>query len=149
VTCWKNVPGIGVVAPPPADCSSLPCDATPEREIDHADVVVDRPHRIVRPRQIMSAALAPHCWKATSFADPEYVIGFGIAQGLLRGGHHGLRVLSPSRSPDRHARQSGHDASLFTTAPPPFVASRATPPSWSRGACTARALAGMLYNERP
>src|SRR5579862_785616 len=28
------------------------------------------------PRHVMSAALAPHCWNATSFADPEYVIDF-------------------------------------------------------------------------
>src|SRR5580658_709049 len=29
------------------------------------------------PLQFMSAALAPHCWNATSFADPEYVMDFG------------------------------------------------------------------------
>src|SRR6185312_4183864 len=28
------------------------------------------------PRQFMSAALDPHCWNATSFADPEYVMDF-------------------------------------------------------------------------
>src|ERR1700733_1278355 len=28
------------------------------------------------PRHVMSAALAPHCWNATSFADPEYVMDF-------------------------------------------------------------------------
>src|SRR5215813_8849371 len=26
------------------------------------------------PRHTMLALLAPHCWKATSFADPEYVM---------------------------------------------------------------------------
>src|SRR6185369_7453956 len=26
------------------------------------------------PRQFISALLAPHCWNATSFADPEYVM---------------------------------------------------------------------------
>src|SRR5271166_1014922 len=28
------------------------------------------------PRHIMSRMLAPHCWNATSFADPEYVMDF-------------------------------------------------------------------------
>src|ERR1700679_4009089 len=28
------------------------------------------------PRQTMSVELAPHCWNATSFADPEYVMDF-------------------------------------------------------------------------
>src|SRR5580658_4599312 len=28
------------------------------------------------PLHIMSVELAPHCWNATSFADPEYVMDF-------------------------------------------------------------------------
>src|SRR5436305_11462987 len=28
------------------------------------------------PLQFISAALDPHCWKATSLADPEYVMDF-------------------------------------------------------------------------
>src|ERR1051325_4058047 len=48
-------------------------DAGADRSITRTYSVIGRIGSCV-PRQFMSVEVAPHCWDATSFADPEYVI---------------------------------------------------------------------------
>src|SRR4029453_7439809 len=74
------------------------------------------------PLQIMSAALAPHCWNATSFAVPEYVMDLGSPNAFCA---FAMTVFAscPAAFPLRYARQIANRASLFTTATPPLITS--------------------------
>src|SRR5262245_3639561 len=68
----------------------------------------------------MSAALAPHCWNVTSFADPEYVMDLGSPNAFCA---LATTVFASCAIafPERHAKQIATSASLFTTATPPFA----------------------------
>src|SRR3979490_506771 len=67
----------------------------------------------------MSAALDPHCWNATSFADPEYVMDLGSPNAFCA---LAITVFESCAIafPHRYARQIATRASLFTTATPPL-----------------------------
>src|SRR6267154_4303521 len=67
----------------------------------------------------MSAALDPHCWNATSFADPEYVMDLGSPNAFCA---LAMTVFESCAIafPHRYARQIATRASLFTTASPPL-----------------------------
>src|ERR1700678_807970 len=69
------------------------------------------------PRQVMSAALAPHCWKATSFADPEYVMDFTSPNAFcaLAITVFASCAIAPTH---RDARQNATTASFLNTASP-------------------------------
>src|SRR5271155_2570810 len=69
------------------------------------------------PRHVMSAALAPHCWNATSFAEPEYVMDFTSPNAFCA---FAITVFaSCARAPaHRNARQIGTIASFLNTASP-------------------------------
>src|SRR2546430_6702732 len=65
----------------------------------------------------MSAALAPHCWKATFLADPEYVMDFTSPNAFCA---LAITVFASCAIafPHRYARQNAITASFFTTAAP-------------------------------
>ena len=65
----------------------------------------------------MSAALAPHCWNATSFADPEYVMDFRSPNAFCA---LAITVFASCAIalPHRNARQIATTASFFNTASP-------------------------------
>src|SRR5438132_11582088 len=67
----------------------------------------------------MSDALDPHCWKATSFADPEYVMDFTSPNAFCA---LAITVFASCAIafPHRYARQIATRASLFTIATPPL-----------------------------
>src|ERR1700730_14331509 len=69
------------------------------------------------PRQFISAALDPHCWNATSFADPEYVMDFKspVAFCALAITVFASCALALAH---RNERQIPTAASLFNTASP-------------------------------
>src|SRR5262249_23706011 len=62
----------------------------------------------------MSAALAPHCWKATSFADPEYVMDFRSPNAFCA---FAITVFASCAMalPHRSARQFATPAILLNT----------------------------------
>jgi hypothetical protein len=66
----------------------------------------------------MSALLAPHCWNATSFADPEYVMDFRSPNAFCA---LAITVFASCAMafPHRYAKQVATKASFFTTAIPP------------------------------
>src|SRR5687767_2257056 len=72
------------------------------------------------PRHIIAAALAPHCWNATSFADPEYVIDLRSPRAVCA---LVMTVLASCAIafPHRHATQVATRITFFTTAPPGSV----------------------------
>jgi hypothetical protein len=65
------------------------------------------------PRQVMSAAFDPHCWNATSFADPEYVIDLGSPNFFWA---VAMTVFASCAIafPPKDARQIATKASFFT-----------------------------------
>src|SRR5437773_8783984 len=67
----------------------------------------------------MSAALDPHCWKATSLADPEYVMDFRSPRAFCA---LAITVFASCAMafPHRYARQIPTTTSFFTTVTPPF-----------------------------
>src|SRR5512135_2963274 len=69
------------------------------------------------PRQFISAALDPHCWKATSFAAPEYVMDFRSPNAFCA---LAITVLASCAMALAHseARQIANTASFFKTASP-------------------------------
>src|SRR5262245_299934 len=67
----------------------------------------------------MSAALAPHCWNATSFAVPEYVMDLGSPNAFWAFAITAFASCAAA-FPFRYARQIANRASLFTTAIPPL-----------------------------
>src|SRR5438132_4103914 len=66
----------------------------------------------------MSDALDPHCWKATSFADPEYVMDFKSPNAFCA---LAITVFASCAMafPHRNARQMAITASFFDTVSPP------------------------------
>src|SRR6266536_2970165 len=62
----------------------------------------------------MSAALAPHCWNATSFADPEYVMDFTSPNAFCA---LAITVFASCAMtlPHRNARQITATVSFFNT----------------------------------
>src|SRR5438552_15065158 len=66
----------------------------------------------------MSTALDPHCWKATSLADPEYVMDFRSPNAFCA---LAITVFASCAMafPHRYARHIATTASFFTTATPP------------------------------
>src|SRR5215468_9376834 len=62
----------------------------------------------------MSAALAPHCWKATSFADPEYVMDLRSPNAFCA---FAITVFASCAMalPHRSARQFATPAILLNT----------------------------------
>src|SRR5580704_6029406 len=69
------------------------------------------------PRQVMSAALAPHCWNATSLADPEYVMDFRSPSAFCA---LAITVLASCAMaiPHRNTRQVTPAANLLNTDSP-------------------------------
>src|SRR5580658_169068 len=69
------------------------------------------------PLHIMSAALAPHCWNATSFADPEYVMDFKSPNAFWA---LAITVFASCAMalPPRNATQIATTVSFFNTASP-------------------------------
>src|SRR3989454_10136993 len=84
------------------------------------------------PLQIMSAALDPHCWKATSLADPEYVMDFRSPNAFCA---LAITVFASCAMafPHRNARQIATTATFFT-AIPPFMQSKTIPAGVIQGA---------------
>src|SRR5262245_44701281 len=80
------------------------------------------------PWHIIAAALAPHCWNATSFADPEYVMDLGSPSAFCA---LAMTVFASCATAfaERHVKQIATSASLFTTATPPSM-SRETRARW-------------------
>src|SRR5207302_9410928 len=73
--------------------------------------------------QIMSAALAPHCWKATSFAVPEYMMDFRSPSAFCP---LAMTVFASCAIalPHRNATQIATTASFFIRANPPLTRDR-------------------------
>src|SRR4029450_8062370 len=71
------------------------------------------------PRHIESAAFVPHCWKFTSFADPEYVMDFRSPNAFCA---LAITVFASCAIAfaQTNARQIATAASFFNTAFPPF-----------------------------
>src|SRR5262245_56012614 len=71
------------------------------------------------PLHIMSVELAPHCWNATSFADPEYVTDFTSPTAFCA---LAITVFASCAIalPHRHATQTAITTSFFTTANSPL-----------------------------
>jgi hypothetical protein len=69
------------------------------------------------PWQFIAVELAPHCWNATSFADPEYVMDFTSPNAFCA---LAITVFASCAIafPHRYATQNATTASLFNTAPP-------------------------------
>src|SRR5580704_678140 len=69
------------------------------------------------PWQVMLAALAPHCWNATSFAEPEYVMDFTSPSAFCASA---ITVLASCASalPHRTARPTLIRTSFLNTASP-------------------------------
>src|ERR1700685_3436498 len=65
----------------------------------------------------MLAALAPHCWNATSFAEPEYVMDFTSPKAVCA---LAITVLASCASaiPQRNARQTLIKTNFLNTASP-------------------------------
>src|SRR5271170_2589159 len=69
------------------------------------------------PRHVISAALAPHCWNATSSADPEYVMDFKSPNAFCA---LAITVFASCATAPAHrdARQIATTASFLNTASP-------------------------------
>src|SRR4030095_3883132 len=69
------------------------------------------------PWQLGCAAFAPHCWNATSLADPAYVMDATSPSAFCA---LAMTVLASCAhaEPDRHAKQTAIVASFFSTASP-------------------------------
>src|ERR1022692_1355856 len=65
----------------------------------------------------MSAVLAPHCWNATSFADPEYVMDFRSPNAFCA---LAITVFASCAGavPHRNVRQIATTANFLDTASP-------------------------------
>src|ERR1700674_4151846 len=83
------------------------------------------------PLQIISAAFDPHCWNATSFADPEYVMDFKSPNAFCALATTVFASCAMALA-HRNARQITTTVSFFSTASPlidTWLLGR-THPSW-------------------
>src|SRR3989304_1612403 len=78
------------------------------------------------PRQFIAVALAPHCWNETSFADPEYVMDWGLPNAFCALATTVL-VSCAIALPHRNAKQIATRGSFFTTVAPPYMRCRRRP----------------------
>src|SRR4051812_7039678 len=67
----------------------------------------------------MSVELAPHCWNATSFADPEYVMDFTSPRAFCALAMTAFASCAIA-FPHRHAMPIAAQASFLTTVIPPY-----------------------------
>ena len=91
------------------------------RQVDHANVVRDRPHRVVRALTVHLSGVGPALLEGHVFRRSRIRDGFGIAQCLLRVGDHGLcvlchRVSVQGREADCDEGQSLHHSYSSSTA---------------------------------
>src|SRR3974390_1675195 len=93
------------------------------------------------PRHIMSAELAPHCWNATSFADPEYVMDFRSPNAFCASA---ITVFASCATalPPRNATQIAATASFGNTASPFNLIARRNAPALS--IISTRPLVGVI-----
>src|SRR5215471_3553420 len=72
------------------------------------------------PRHCMSAALAPHCWNATSLADPEYVMDLRSPKAFCAFAMTAFASCAIAL-PHTNARQLEKPATLFNTVFPLLI----------------------------
>jgi len=71
------------------------------------------------PWQMTSAAFAPHCWNATSRAEPEYVTAFGLPNAFWA---FAITVFASCANAFAHnsiVPSAASTSFLFTVVPPP------------------------------